>query len=470
MSCIVLRMTITVVFWVTTRKRSVADFGRQERHRARRCGLVARRFLLDLTPLRASRDFRLSFGAGAISQLGSMITYVAIPFQVAALTGSPVLVGLLGVFEFVPLLVMALLGGALADYVDRRRLVLASEAGFTALTGVLLVNALLGTPQLWTLYLVAALTGTLDGLQRPALDAMTPRLVVPAQIPAAAALTSLRGDFATLAGPAIGGVVIASAGLPAAYGLDLVTFAASLTCLWLIRAVPPPPDADRPSLRGVVTGLRYAASRPELLGTYLVDINAMFFGMPMALYPFVAHRLGGPAVLGLLYSAESVGGLAATVTSGWAGKVRRHGVAVIVAAGCWGLAITGFGLAVSGWMSVWTSLWLGLFFLVLAGAADMISGLFRGTIWDQTIPDHLRGRLAGVEMLSYSSGPSLGNLRAGLAARPLGVSGSIVSGGLLCAAGTVALAIALPKFRRYDGRDGLAHKQAADAARAAGVA
>jgi MFS family permease len=421
--------------------------------------------MLDLTPLRGSRDFRLSFGAGAISQLGSMITYVALPFQVAALTSSPVLVGLLGVFEFVPLLVMALLGGALADYLDRRRLVLASEAGFTVLTGVLLVNALLGAPQLWTLYLVAALTGTLDGLQRPALDAMTPRLVVPAQIPAAAALTSLRGDFATLAGPAIGGVVIASAGLPAAYALDLVTFAASLTCLWLIRAVPPPPDADRPSIRGVVTGLRYAASRPELLGTYLVDINAMFFGMPMALYPFVAHRLGGPVVLGLLYSAESVGGLAATLTSGWAGRVRRHGLAVILAAGCWGLAITGFGLAVS----VWTSLWLGLGFLVLAGAADMISGLFRGTIWDQTIPDHLRGRLAGVEMLSYSSGPSLGNLRAGLAARPLGVSGSIVSGGLLCAAGTVALAVALPRFRRYDGRDGLAHKQAADAARAASV-
>ncbi|MGA8117557.1 MAG: MFS transporter [Actinocatenispora sp.] len=415
------------------------------------------RWALDLTPLRASRDYRLSYAGAGVSALGSMVTYVAVPFQAAALTGSPLMVGLIGVFEFVPLLVMALVGGALADYLDRRRLVLSAEAGLTVLTGVLLVNAMLPTPHLWVLYLVAAATATLDGLQRPALDSMTPRLVAPTLIPAATALNSLRRTVASLVGPMAGGALIAWVGLPVAYGVDLVSFALSLICLFLVRAVPPPPDADRPSLRGVVTGLRYAARRPELLGTYLADFSAMLFGMPLALYPFVAHRLGGPAVLGLLYSAESVGGLLAALGSGWTGRVRRHGLMVVLAAGTWGLAIAGFGL--SG------SLWLALGCLAVAGAADQISGLFRGSIWDQTIPDHLRGRLAGVEMLSYSSGPALGNLRGGLVARYTGVTGSIVSGGLLCVLGTVVLAVALPRFLRYDSRDGMAHKQAEDEAR-----
>lgn len=418
-----------------------------------------RRWAIDPTPLRTSRDFRLSFCAAGVSSLGSMVTYVAVPFQAATLTGSPVMVGLLGVVELAPLLVTALLGGLLADYLDRRRLVLGAEAGLAVLTAALLVNALLPDPHLWVLYVVAAGAATLDGLQRPALDAMTPRLVAPAEIPAATALSSMRRTIGALVGPMLAGALIAGAGLPLAYGLDLASFAASLCCLYLVRAVPPPPDADRPSLRGVVTGLRYARSRPELLGTYLVDINAMFFGMPLALYPFVADRLGGPAVLGLLYSAESVGGLLATLTSGWTGRIHRHGLMVVLAAGAWGAAIAGFGL--SG------TLWLALACLALAGAADMISGMFRGIIWNQTIPDHLRGRLAGVEMLSYASGPALGNLRGGLVARYTGITGSIVSGGVLCVLGTALLAVALPRFLRYDGRDGVALKRAADAERAA---
>lgn len=421
-----------------------------------------RRWALDLAPLRTSRDFRLSYAAGAVSFLGSMATYIAIPYQVATLTDAPLLVGLLGVVEFAPLLVTALLGGALADYLDRRKLVLAAEAGLTVLTAVLVVDALLPHPQLWVLYVVAALVATLDGLQRPALDSMVPRLVTPEEVPAASALISMRGTIATLIGPLLGGALIAWAGLPFAYGLDLATFAVSLGCLAAVRAVPPPPDADRPSLRGIATGLRYAASRKELLGTYLVDINAMFFGMPLALYPFVAHRLGGPTVLGMLYAAESVGGLAASLTSGWTGRVHRHGVAIVVAAGCWGAAIAGFGLA--------PTLWLALLCLAVAGAADQVSGMFRGMVWNQTIPDHLRGRLAGVEMLSYSSGPSLGNLRGGLVARFTGVTGSIVSGGILCVVGTVVMALALPSFRRYDNRDGVARKRAEDAARAAAAA
>ena len=173
-------------------------------------------------------------------------------------------------------------------------------------------------------------------------------------------------QVAQLAGPALAGVLIASVDLAWVYAIDLATFAVSLACLALVRAVPPPPAADRPSVRSVLTGLRYARSRPELLGTYLVDINAMFFGMPQALYPFMAGKLGGPAVLGLLYAAPAVGSLLATLGSGWTRQVHRHGLMVVLAAGAWGLAILAFGLV--------DSLWLALFFLALAGAADMVSG------------------------------------------------------------------------------------------------
>jgi len=416
---------------------------------------------MDLTPLRTSRDFRLVFTGAGVSMLGSFITYVSIPYQVYLLTDDPLLVGLLGVCELVPLLFMAFVGGALADYVDRRRLVIFGELAFTALTGLLLVNALLGSPQLWLLFVVAALSTAVDGLQRPALDAIVPRLVPPGQIPAATVLNSFRMNVASLAGPAIAGVLLASVDIAWVFAIDLGTFAVSLVCLAFMKAVPPPPAPQRPSFRSAVAGLRYARSRPELLGTYLIDINAMFFGMSQALYPFVAERLGGPAVLGLLYAAPSAGSLLATVTSRWTGRIHRHGLAVTLAAAAWGIAIIGFGL--SG------TLWLALICLVLAGGSDMISGIFRGIIWNQTIPDHIRGRLAGIEMLSYSIGPTLGNARSGIATRFVGVSGSIIWGGMLCVVGTAGLAAALPAFLRYDGREGLVRKIAEDEAWAAGA-
>jgi MFS family permease len=222
--------------------------------------------------------------------------------------------------------------------------------------------------------------------------------------------------------------------------------------------VPPPPGADRPSLRSVVEGLRYARSRPELLGTYLVDINAMFFGMPMALFPAIGERLGGSSV-GLLYAAPAAGAMIVTLTSGWTKRVNRHGLCVAIAAVVWGLAIVGFGFA--------PTLWAALLFLATAGAADMVSALFRMTIWGQTIPDHLRGRLAGIEVVSYTTGPLLGSAESGVVARLFGVRASIVSGGLLCVAGTILLSLLLPEFIRYDGRGGLERKRAEEEARAA---
>jgi len=415
---------------------------------------------LDLSPLRTSRDYRLVFIGGSVSGFGTFITYVTIPFQVAAITEDPLAVGLLGVCELLPLLIMAFVGGALADYLDRRLLVRGGEFALAGLCAVLLVNALSDRPHLWLLYVVAAATAAIDGIQRPALEAMVPRLVRPEEIPATSALQTLGMQVAQLGGPALAGVLIATIDLAWVYAFDLATFAVSVTCLTLVKAVPPPPDADRPSISSVLAGLRYARSRPELLGTYLVDINAMFFGMPQALYPFLAIQLGGPKVLGLLYAAPAVGSLLATVGSGWTGRVHRHGLMVLVAAALWGVGIVGVGLS--------HTLWLTLFCLAFAGAADMVSGLFRMIIWSQTIPDHLRGRLAGIEMLSYTTGPLLGQLRSGAMARTrLGVGGSIWVGGVLCIAGTIALAAALPRFLRYDGEHGIARKQAEDEAWAA---
>lgn len=422
---------------------------------------AARAVAMDLTPLRASRDFRLLFFGQAATFFGSMMTFAVLPWQTYRLTGSSLVVGLLGVAEFVPILLMSLVGGALADSIDRRRMVRATEAALAAGTGLLILNSLLPEPRVWVLFVCASLFAALNGLQRPSLDALIPRLVAPEQLPAAAALRSAGATVGMIAGPALGGVAAASFGPAAAYSLDLLTFAASLVALSLVRAVPPPAGADHPSLRTVVEGLNYARSRPELMGTYLVDINAMFFGMPMALFPAVAEGFGGASVAGLLYASPAAGMFLATLTSGWARRVQRHGLAVCVAAACWGAAIVGFGLA--------SSLWLAVGCLMAAGAADMVSGLFRSTIWNQTIPDHLRGRLAGIEMVSYTTGPLLGNAEAGLVASLFGVRASVVSGGLLCILGTGALALLLPAFLRYDGREGLKRKLAEEEARAAAL-
>jgi MFS family permease len=410
-----------------------------------------RTLALDLTPLKQSRDYRLLFTSQAVSFFGTMMSFVTLPWQMYQLTRSSLAVGLLGVVEFVPILLTAFVGGALADYVDRRRMLRLTEAALAATTAVLIINARLAHPHVFVLYLCAALFAALNGLQRPSLDALAPRLVPPAQIPAVAALNSLRASVGMIGGPALGGMLVVAFGPALAYTFDLATFVVSLTALWLMRAAPPPADAERPSIKSVVAGLRYARSRQELLGTYLVDLNAMFFGMPMALFPAIAADFGGAAV-GLLYASPAVGMLCATLTSGWTKHVHRHGLAVACAAATWGVAIICFGFA--------GRLWLALLCLALAGAADMISGLFRMTIWNQTIPDHLRGRLAGIELVSYTTGPMLGNAESGLIASLFSVRASIVSGGVLCVVGTSLLALVLPAFVRYDGRAGLARKQA----------
>jgi MFS family permease len=396
---------------------------------------------VDVTPLRESREFRLLFIGQGVSFAGSMITYVAIPFQVYELTRSSLVVGLVSLGELFPILLMSFVGGALADAVDRRRMVRITQISACVVVAVLVVNAAVPHPQLWVLFVVVVVAAGVDAVERPSLDALVPRIVPRDKLTAAAALESLRGNLGQVLGPPLAGILIATVGLAATYAVDVATFLVATVALALMRAVPPAPDAEGVSLRAAIAGLRYAAGRSDLLGSYLVDINAMFFGMPIALFPQIASGLGGPAVLGLLYTAPSVGSLLATLTSGWTRSVRHHGRAIACAAASWGVAIVAFGLA--------PSLWLALLALAAAGAADMVSGLFRSTLWNQTIPDAMRGRLAGIEMISYTSGPALGNLEAGVVGSLAGVRASVVSGGILCVVGTAVLSAVLPRFWGY---------------------
>lgn len=404
----------------------------------------SRRLRLDTTPLRTSRDFRVIFASGVITYLGSMITYVAIPYQVATITGSYVAVGLIGLAELVPLVLFGLYGGALADSVDRRIMVIATEAASAVAITALLINSLLPSPQIWTLYVVAMLLSAIDGLQRPSLDAMIPRVVEHDQLAAAAALTSVRWQFGMIIGPAVGGLILAAGGAAAAYAVDVATFLVSIVLLLRLRSIKASGLEERPSLRHVLDGMAYAWSRKDLMGTYAVDLIAMIFAFPYALFPFLAQDLGAPWSLGLLYSAGAVGSLLVTLTSGWTGYVHRHGRAIVLAAMAWGLSIALVGLT--------TSLPTVLLLLALAGAADMVSGIFRGVMWNQTIPDEVRGRMAGIELLSYSIGPLLGQVRSSTAASLTSLRMSFLSGGLLCIAGVALSAIALPSLWTYDDR------------------
>jgi MFS family permease len=403
---------------------------------------------VDASLLRRRRELRLLMIGQGVSLLGSQITLVAIPIQMYALTHDTVAVGLIGATQFAPILVLALVSGALADAFDRRRLIMGAEIGSLVVVLALAGNALLPDPHASVLFVASALLAAFMSILRPPLDALVPRLVEPRELPSASALYGAVRNAGALGGPAIAGGALALAGAPATYAIDALTFLVSLAALTMMRTPPPPPDAEPPSLRGVIDGMRFARSRPELVGTYLIDINAMFFAMPEALFPAYAAGHGGPAVAGLLYAAPSAGALALTLSSGWTRHIIRHGRAVVLAASAWGAAIVLFGVA--------GPLWLALAALFAAGAADAVSSIFRAVIWNETVPDRLRGRLAGMEMISYTSGPTLGNVEAGFAAALIGVRGSIVLGGALCIVGSVALASVLPRLWRYESHAALA--------------
>ncbi|MEW2255245.1 MFS transporter [Streptomyces sp. NPDC047869] len=405
---------------------------------------MSKALLPDLAPWKASADFRRLWASGLISNFGSFLTFVALPVQLKELTGSAAAVGAIGAVELVPLIVFGLYGGALADALDKRRLIVWTEAGQGLLSAALLADALLPHPAVWPLYLIAALSSALVSVQRPALDSLLPRIVAHEHLPAAASLNSLRWTVGGVAGPAVAGVVVAYAGLGWAYAADLLTFAVSL--LFVARLTPSPAshEAARPDLRAIAEGARYAWSRKELLGTYAVDLAAMFLAMPLAVLPFLADELHAEWALGLMYAAFPLGALLVSLTSGWTSRVHRHGRMVVLSAALWGLAVAAAGVV--------HEVWLVLLLLTVAGGCDMVSGVFRGAMWNQTIPDGLRGRLAGIELLSYSVGPQLGQVRSGGVAAWAGVRASVWSGGVLCVGAMGLLALCLPGLMTYDAR------------------
>lgn len=400
------------------------------------------RFAIDLTPLRKNKNLRFIFISGVVTRFGSTLTMVALPFQIKELTNSYIAVGAMGAVEIIPLIVFALWGGVLADSIDRKKMVWRCEAGALIFSATLLANSLLHKPHLLLLYIVAIGFSSVDGLSSPSFSAMIPRLVDHDDLPSSMALMSLRWQFSAIIGPAIAGVIIATSGIKTAYGIDILSYIISVIFILKISAIPPVIEGASKSIRAMFGGLKYAASRRDLMGTYIVDLVAMFFAMPNALFPFWADQIHSRWALGLFYSAGVIGSILVTATSGWIKHFTRYGRAITFAAIGWGICI-----ALAG---IFNSLWWVLLFLCLAGASDQVSSLCRANLWNQTIDDEYRGRLAGLELLSYSVGPLAGQLRAGTSAALTSLRTSVISGGLLCV-GLVSLASAkLPEFRNFD--------------------
>ena len=399
---------------------------------------------IDLTPLRKYRDFRLIFTAGLFSYFGSMITFVALPFQIKELTGSYWMVGLIGAVEIVPLIIFGLYGGVLADHVDRKKMIWFTEFGTLVATFILFLNALRDKPSVVLIFIIAAIFAALSGLKRPSQEAILPRLVNHGDLPSASALMSLRWQFGGIVGPAVGGILVATFGAETGYLVDCLTFVVSLALLARIKNVPPLTTRTAPSIESLMEGIRYAFSRRDLLGTYVVDLAAMFLAMPMALFPFWADAIGTPWALGLFYSSITAGAVIVTLLSGWMRNYPHHGKAVVFGALGWGVAIVIAGTT--------DSLVIVIASLVIAGAFDQVSAMFRSFIWNQSIPDELRGRLAGIEMLSYLLGPLGGQARAGGMAAMTSLRTSIIGGGLLCIGFVAAIAAMMPQFRNYDVR------------------
>jgi MFS family permease len=400
------------------------------------------RLAMDLSPLKKYRDFRLIFTAGLFSYFGSMITFVALPFQVKELTNSFWAVGLIGMVEIIPLTIFGLYGGVLADHVDRKKMIWFTEFGTLIATLVLFFNARRENPSVILLFVIAAIFAALSGLKRPSQEAILPRLVSHDDLPSASALMSLRWQFGGIVGPSVGGLLVATYGASAGYLVDCLTFAISLSLLARIKSVPPLIARTAPSIQSLVEGIRYAFSRKDLLGTYFVDLAAMFLAMPMALFPFWADEIGAPWALGLFYSSITAGAVVVTIFSGWMRHYPKHGRAVVFGALGWGVAIAFAGNS--------NSLVIVITCLVIAGAFDQVSALFRGFIWNQSIPDELRGRLAGIEMLSYLLGPLGGQARAGGMAAMSSLRFSVVGGGMMCIGFVIAIAAVMPAFRNYD--------------------
>jgi MFS family permease len=404
---------------------------------------LLRKLALDLTPLRTSRDFRRLWLAQSLSFVGSEIGYTALLFQVYALTGSTLDVGLLSLAQLIPLLTLTIVGGAFADHFDRRLLMLIQQVGMIAGGVVVLVNAALPHPAVWPCFVCMIVDACAFSFGIGAQNALIPRIVGDDQFVAANTLNGVNGSLAAVVGPALAGVIIAASGVVTAYAIDVATFFATLAAVWLLPSLVPEGGEDaRPSLRSIVDGFRFVRRSPVILGFMLVDTNAMIFGMPIALFPAIAlHRFHDEHALGYLLAAAAAGALVFSALGGWVNHVVRQGLVVVVSAALWGAAIAAFGFT--------TQLWLGLLLLALAGGADQVSAILRSTMLMELTPDAYRGRVNGIEFAQVTSAPSLGNLEAGALASATSIRTSVVSGGIACVAGCALLAALFPALVRY---------------------
>jgi len=399
--------------------------------------------VVDVSPLRESVDYRWLYGGHLVNELGRQLTVVAVPYQVFLLTRSSLAVGLIGLAQLGPLVVCSIFGGAVVDAVDRRRLLIVVQLLMSLTSAGLAINAAARQPAIWPLFLLSAANAGLSGLDSPARTAVLPTLVSRSNLAGAFALNQTLQQTAATVGPAVAGLIIARVSLPAAYWLDAASFTISTLALVPIRPLRPQGETQRAGFSSVVTGLRFLRSRRLLQGTFVIDLNAMIFGMPRALFPALGAQVfgGGAAVVGLLYAAPGAGALLGALTTGWVSTVRRQGRAVLIAVAVWGAAITAFGLV--------DSLSIALALLAIGGAADVVSAVFRTTILQMTTPDSLRGRMSSVHIAVVAGGPRLGDAEAGAVAAVTDARTSVIVGGVACLLGTLAIARSYPELARY---------------------
>ena len=407
---------------------------------------MPRRLMLDLRPLRVSREYRRMWGGWTLAQVGQSMAAVAVGIQVYAITGSSFAVGMIGLAAFFPLVIFGLYGGSISDTHDRRQVALWSSTGLWLCSLVLVIQAWLGLDQVWLLYVVIAAESAFFAVNTPARSAIVPRLIEPSLLPAANALTTLTFSAGFMLGPLLGGLVIDAYSLTAAYAIDALLFAAAMYGLLRLPAIPPETESHRTGWAAVWEGLRFLSTRRNLLMTFIVDLCAMVLAQPRALFPALAATTfgGGARTVGLLAAAPAVGSVLAGVLSGWLGTVRRQGLMVVVMVCGYGAAVAFFGLT-----DIFT--W-ALFFLALTGAADMVSAVFRSTILQVATPDELRGRLQGVFVVVVAGGPRLGDALIGSTAGLFGEHAAIVIGGVSCIAATIFFALRNGGFVRYDAR------------------
>jgi MFS transporter, ENTS family, enterobactin (siderophore) exporter len=397
--------------------------------------------VIDVAPLRESRDFRWLYSGRMVASAGDVVATTAANWQVYTLTHSPLAVGLLSLTSSIGMLVSLLAGGVLADRHDRRTMLLVTALPQALLAGALLANSLLRHPAVWAIYVIMLGIGLLAGIGAPASTSATPALVGPTRLSAAAALNGMGGQLGNLAGPALAGLLIAGPGLATCYAVDAACFVAFAVTLLFVRPLPPTVRIQRPGFRSLAEGFRHVRHDRVLGGMLLIDTSAMLFGMPAGLFPALAskHFHGGSATFGLLTAAPGAGAIVGAASSGWTGRVRRPGLVVIGAGLVWGAAIVGFGLT--------RSLPLALAFLALAGGGDMISEILRNALLQIYAPDRLRGRLSGLYLAQVNTAPALGNTEAGIVAQLFSLTASVVSGGLACVGGALLLGALFPALR-----------------------